>query len=632
MTDSTATITDQQQQQQQQQQPQKDWIRGVNIGGWLVLERFITPYLFAITTCDLEGDFCYYPGQVDAPPNHDNYCNLYGKCQPVRSISVTGALDYPVDEYTLMEAFGTNKTTAAAYLDSHYDHFVTRADIAMLVDHGVTHVRVPMGHWILGDIDTANEPYVHAHGWEYFKRLVGWCRESNIQVWPDLHTAPGSQNGFDNSGHLLPGDPTCTNWSGSPSNVNRTLSILTSIAQQIKDDGLNDVVTGLGVLNEPFMDCHVDVVRQYNNDALEAVRDILGSDFHIYIGDLFNATAWNDGWWQGNDDAAVGDTAVDTVGDTADTVVADKGGDDAAKYQNTFLDSHYYHVFAEEPRALSPRQHIAYVCRHNQKDTVGCCYDDYDGKDDDAATTTNTIPSQTISRIIGEWSASFDTLVSAKLDTVMAAIATNGTALEMDRVLSTNRQAFLRHFVTSQMVTYEAAPTGGVSRGWFFWTLKMEGGAFAEWDFSRGLAEGWIPSIPPPHVASTDLYGTCEDIIFKVTDDSMDIVHEFPDPKTLDLNNNWQGVAIDDDLVVSHGQSLFNNNNDDDGTDDEVTVIAPNNSNSSSSHGGIVFPLLVVCFFAFAVKQVFFRKKDRTQYTSLSTNGGGSNGSLSLTV
>jgi hypothetical protein len=24
--------------------PPKEWVRGVNIGGWLVLERYITPY------------------------------------------------------------------------------------------------------------------------------------------------------------------------------------------------------------------------------------------------------------------------------------------------------------------------------------------------------------------------------------------------------------------------------------------------------------------------------------------------------------------------------------------------------------------------------------------------------------
>lgn len=40
-----------------------------------------------------------------------------------------------------------------------------------------------------------------------------------------------------------------------------------------------------------------------------------------------------------------------------------------------------------------------------------------------------TIPSKGISRIIGEWSASFDTLVGSKLDDVMKNIATNGTSI-----------------------------------------------------------------------------------------------------------------------------------------------------------------------------------------------------------
>jgi hypothetical protein len=46
----------------------KEWIRGVNIGGWLMAERFITPYLFAINTCHLNGSLCWYPGQIGSPP------------------------------------------------------------------------------------------------------------------------------------------------------------------------------------------------------------------------------------------------------------------------------------------------------------------------------------------------------------------------------------------------------------------------------------------------------------------------------------------------------------------------------------------------------------------------------------
>ena len=106
------------------------------------------------------------------------------------------------------------------------------------------------------------------------------------------------------------------------------------------------------------------------------------------------------------------------------------------------------------------------------------------------------------------------------------------------------------------MVVYEAKNVG-VSRGWFYWTFKVEGGAFAEWDYLRGIREGWVPKTERG-IASVDQFGSCEDIIFK-TEDDVSIVHEFPDPKSFPEGVNWQGVAIDDDVVVSHGQSLIDN-------------------------------------------------------------------------
>lgn len=61
----------------------------------------------------------------------------------------------------------------------------------------------------------------------------------------------------------------------------------------------------------------------------------------------------------------------------------------------------FYIVFAQETRHMSPRQHIAYVCSKNARDTNACCYQDY---------PYHTNPTNGIHRIIGEWSASFDTL------------------------------------------------------------------------------------------------------------------------------------------------------------------------------------------------------------------------------
>ena len=305
-----------------------------------MLERFITPYMFALTDCHVRGDFCWFPGQISAPPidsPQHQYCDMFqcnflfqdndndnddnasnqGKKKKTTTTTATTATtakrqDFvAVDEYTLASQFD-QKSIARDYLSFHWDHFVSKQDVETLNQVGITHVRVPMPHWILGDI-LEDEPWVNGQ-WLYFVRFVGWCREYGIQVWPDIHTAPGSQNGFDNSGQLLKDAPTCQHWSSEPNHVLRSLKAVKDIAKAVVRDNLGDVVTGIGVLNELFADCDVAVVKKFYNDALKGVRTIMGQDTAVYIGDMFNATKWNNGWWTDHD-----------------------------QFQNTYLDSHYYH-------------------------------------------------------------------------------------------------------------------------------------------------------------------------------------------------------------------------------------------------------------------------------------------------
>lgn len=506
--------------------PDKAWIRGVNVGGWLTLERYIVPYQFAITSCHLRGDFCWYADALGAPPvTHPDYqlcSDVRDTCEPVQKPNVYGNMDYPFDEYNLGAAF-PDPRIGAQWLDYHFRYFLSRSDLERLVDAKVTHVRIPIPHWIMGDVQDG-EPWIVGSRWRYFLRALGWCRELGLKVWPDIHTAPGSQNGFDNSGQQLPG-VSCRGWADEPHNVARSLTVIRDVVDEIVREGYGDVVTGFGLLNEPFKDCPRDVYLDFIDQGLDIVREALGPETAVYVSDLFSAMSFNDGsWWL-----------------------------DPSRYNHTYLDSHYYHVFAEHPRALSPRQHIAYTCqseyhaRLSDSGSASCCYTD--------APVYNATPSvDGVQRLIGEWSAATDTLPVAMLDTIMAHIATHGTALRMNRTLSPARQDFLRHFVHAQMVAYEAADVG-VGAGWFYWTLKMEGGAFAEWDFLRGVEEGWIVLPASHHTPAQAEFGTCYEIVFQ-TDDDPSIIDEFP-PPTDDDANNWQGVVLDDDVVVSHGQSLL---------------------------------------------------------------------------
>jgi len=244
----------------------KQWIRGVNLGGWLLMERYITPYQFSITDCHLRGDFCWYPGQVDAPPSDSpeyKLCDI-DRCKPHFLENIDGITDYPIDEYTLASSF-PDKETGAQWLNYHFEHFLKRNDLVDIKKAGATHVRVPLPHWILEE-PRDDEPWIAGDRWKYFVRMARWCREIGLEVWPDLHTAPGNQNGFDNCGQYMK-IPTCDNWAYSQDNVKRTVKAVRDMAQSIKNEGIDDVVTGFGLLNEPFRGCNQKVRHLHGCDT-----------------------------------------------------------------------------------------------------------------------------------------------------------------------------------------------------------------------------------------------------------------------------------------------------------------------------------------------------------------------------
>lgn len=482
---------------------------------------------FAITDCHTRGDFCWYPGQLSAPPEGAPLCDLT-QCQPIQLPNVFGKVnDYPLDEYHLWPQFET-PAIAEQWLNTHLENFVTRADIAAVAASGATHMRVPLPHYILGKDDTVDDPvWVVGKRWQAFERIVQWARDYGLQVWPDIHSAPGSQNGFDNSGQQFAA-ASCKHWTNNATHVQRSMDALQQITARIAAQGMTDVVTGFGLLNEPFKDCDKDVYLDYMERGLEVARANLGPDVYVYVSDMFVPQDFNDGvWWQNN----------------------------ATKYHNTILDTHYYHVFAGNSRGFSPRQHIAMTCQNEyhverkKKDVEGgiatCCYQD---------PPHNRIPSTQVRRMVGEWSAALDILPVDKLYQIMDSITVTGVAADWDRQFSKERKDLLLRFVQAQMVTYEAADKG-ISQGWFYWTLKMEGGAFAEWDFLRGIKEGWIPRVPPTTVASTELFGTCYDLLWR-TDDNMTAIEEFP-ANPYEATDHWMGVPVDDDVILTHGDSLL---------------------------------------------------------------------------
>jgi len=269
--------------------------RGVNVGGWLVLESWMTPSLY-----------------------RNNGVN-------------SGA-----GEWEFTQKLG--KTKAEQVLKAHWDTWVSQGDLQKLASHGITHLRVPVGYWIVSI--EANEPFVPG-GLEYLERLLGWAQNLNLGVIVDLHGAPGSQNGHDNSGRVGP-----INWQ-QPSNVDRTVSVLANITKQVMG---HPSVVGIEILNEPWTTAiggpiTFDVLKSFSIRAYQAIRDV------GFKGDIWVPDGWDNNQWNG------------FMG--------------PPNYYGVYLDVHLYHCFGGDRDKQNAYANIDYTCQNDKPMLAGLTQRDW---------------------------------------------------------------------------------------------------------------------------------------------------------------------------------------------------------------------------------------------------------------
>jgi len=209
-------------------------ICGVNLGGWLVLEKWLTPSVFDNTNAS--------------------------------------------DEYTLMRTPNAKKRIRA-----HRNTFVTEADFRWLANQGINLVRIPVGYWLFEPID-GFDPAV-----TYLDRAMRWAATHNIRVLIDLHGARGSQNGFDSSGRKG-----AYEWFTNKTYQQETLTLLERIAARYKDA---PALWGIELLNEPMPGKRYFVLRRFYREAYKRLRHILRPETHIVFHDAFKAWLYVSVFW-----------------------------------------------------------------------------------------------------------------------------------------------------------------------------------------------------------------------------------------------------------------------------------------------------------------------------------------------
>ncbi|KAF7345315.1 Glycoside hydrolase [Mycena sanguinolenta] len=204
-----------------------DKIRGVNIGGWLVTEPFITPAL-------------YQTVQASAPSG----------------ITV-------VDEYTLLQAGGQ------AALEDHYKTFITEQDFMQIAAAGLNFVRIPIAYWAIEVLE--GEGFLANVSWTYFLKAIQWARKYGLRINVDLHALPGSQNGWNHSGRL--GTYNVLYGPMGIANAQRSLDYIRIIAEFISQPEYSPVITMFGVTNEPWgPSITQDILSRYYLQAYNNVR------------------------------------------------------------------------------------------------------------------------------------------------------------------------------------------------------------------------------------------------------------------------------------------------------------------------------------------------------------------------
>lgn len=239
-------------------------LRGVNLGNWLVLEKWMSESLFSGTTA--------------------------------------------MDETYLCVELGPERTRER--LKVHRDEFITERDFEEIALQGFNAVRIPVPFFLFEDVG----PYVHCY--EYLDMGFDWAEKYGLKVLVDLHTAPGGHNGTDNSGIC----GICT-WSTKKENVDYTVRVLEKIAERY---GNRKAMWGIGVLNEPmcsdtdagqmlniqnFVQFYkpvneelakdntnypLDFLRQFYRDAYTAIRRHMGPDKYVVFCDAFELNIWDD--------------------------------------------------------------------------------------------------------------------------------------------------------------------------------------------------------------------------------------------------------------------------------------------------------------------------------------------------
>lgn len=386
-------------------------VKGVNLGDWLVLEKWMSPGLFEGTTAE---DEYYLPTQL-------------------------------------------SREVYEARIKMHRREFISERDFAIIRDIGLNTVRIPVPYFIFGD----RPPFIGCL--QDLDNAFSWAEKYGIKVLIDLHTAPLSQNGFDNGG--LSG---VCRWSQTPEEVDFVLTVLEKLAKRY---GQREGLLGITPINEPVTDPiwttmevqkryppvdpdlakgsapnTMEFLRDFYEKAYDRIRPNIAPDKYVVFHDAFQLKAWKDFLTQ-------------------------------PRFENVVLDTHQYLMMAE---------------------TMGCdqTLDGYIKYIQEVYAANMAEVQEYVPVICGEWCLFNSYAVGMDTkggQTVLNGVEKNETTTALD---ADQKKHIYEELANAQLAAWDNGS------GYFYWSYKLLLDTVNDknwvgwdcWDLGKCVAEGWFPA------------------------------------------------------------------------------------------------------------------------------------------
>lgn len=355
-------------------------IKGVNLGNWLVLEKWMSQELFF----GLEAE----------------------------------------DESAFYEDLSEEE--AKLRLHMHRSYYIQERDFQHIAAMGLNLVRIPVPHFIFGD-------YPPGIGCiEYLDNAFAWAQTYGLKILIDLHTAPDSQNGFDNGG--LSG---VVKWHQKQENIDFTLSVIERLAKRYAG---NSALYGIELLNEPISEemlktvgsryqprhpqqaegseaVPTSLLKEFYKKGYETVRNYCAPQTMVVLHDQFMLEEWEDFM-------------------------------PPSEYPGVVIDTHMY--IGQEETKLSDRRLAAYegMIQKAFKERL------------ERAVKFHPV-------IVGEW-----------------CIANKSEGIK--ELPQEERAKAYRAISKWEMDAWS------VCDGWVFWSYKLHTPGRNDWDFQRAVDSGWL--------------------------------------------------------------------------------------------------------------------------------------------